>query len=55
MHCYCKICKKQKQVLREKINKKDILELEMSCGHTRYYLLITHSKDYKEVKKHGKS
>ena len=48
---YCKKCKKQKQVLSKKINKKDILELEMSCGHKRAYQLVTSSEDYKHGKK----
>jgi len=51
MTSYCKVCKKQKQVLKKTINEKDIMELLLSCGHKRYYLLITHSLDYKEVKK----
>jgi len=48
--CYCKVCKQQNEVLNRTINEKDILELLLSCGHKRYYLLITHSKDYTEVK-----
>ena len=46
MMCYCKTCKVEKKVLKQTIDEKDVLELLLGCGHKRYYLLVTHSKDY---------
>ena len=53
--CYCKKCDQLKKVLYYKINKKDIMKFKLSCGHERYFLLITHSLDYKKEEKNEKN
>lgn len=40
MWCYCKECKKSKQVLFNRIITNDIWQLKMSCGHISEYKLI---------------